>query len=270
MPTSSCDNTLALGRHPPDQRHHGPCAGGDVYSPAITDFIFMVKDTCLHVRDRPRCGEDRHPRGPSAAEDLGGARLHARKSRRLPTSPSRTTSRRSPRSAALVDFLPPQQPRGAAGPRAVRRRATASSPSLDTLVPDEPNKPYDMKELVRKVVDEGDFFEISPTSRKNILVGFGRMDGRTVGIVANQPHGAWPACWTSTPAAKAARFVRFCDALQHPARHLRGRAGLHAGHRSRSTAASSSTGQAAVRLRRGDRAEDHRRSPARPTAAPMT
>ena len=102
--------------------------------------------------------------------------------------------------------------------------------SLDTLIPDNPNKPYDIKELILKVADEGDFFEISAAYAKNIVTGFGRIEGRTVGFVANQPM-VLAGVLDSDASRKAARFVRFCDAFSHPDRHLRRRARLPARHR---------------------------------------
>jgi acetyl-CoA carboxylase carboxyltransferase component len=109
------------------------------------------------------------------------------------------------------------------------------------LIPDNPNKPYDMKELVEKVVDDGEFFELQPDYAKNIIVGFARMDGQVVGIVANQPLVLAGVSRYQEQSCKAARFVRFCDAFSIPDHHLRRRTGLHAGYRARNTVESSST-----------------------------
>jgi hypothetical protein len=129
--------------------------------------------------------------------------------------------------------------------------------SLDTLIPDNPNKPYDMKELILKVVDEGDFFEIQEAHARNIITGFGRMDGRTVGFVANQPM-VLAGVLDSDASRKAARFVRFCDCFEHSHRHVRRRAGLPAGHGAGIRRPHQARREAAVRLRGGDRAEGHR------------
>ena len=167
----------------------------------------------LHVRHRPRRGEDgdqreRHRTRSSAAPS------RTRRSRASPTSPSRTTSRRCCRCGGFFDFLPQsnrEQP---------PERPTADSPDrdravLDTLVPANPNKPYDMHELIRKVVDEGDFFELQPSYAANIIIGFGRIEGSTVGIVANQPM-VLAGCLDINSSRKAARFVRFCDCFNIP------------------------------------------------------
>jgi hypothetical protein len=138
--------------------------------------------------------------------------------------------------------------------------ATAPTVSLDTLVPENPNKPYDMKELILKTVDDGDFFEIQPDYAKNIIVGFARMDGQTVGIVANQPL-VLAGCLDIKSSIKAARFVRFCDAFGIPCHHLCGRARLHARHQPRVRRHHQTRRQAALRLRRMHRAQNHRHHP---------
>jgi propionyl-CoA carboxylase beta chain len=112
--------------------------------------------------------------------------------------------------------------------------------SLDTLVPANPNKPYDMKELIVKIVDDGDFFELQPDYAKNILIGFARMDGQTVGIVANQPL-VLAGCLDIKSSIKAARFVRFCDAFNIPVVTFVDVPGFMPGTWRRNTAASSST-----------------------------
>src|SRR5580698_10325828 len=136
-------NVIASGVIPQISVIMGPCAGGDVYSPAMTDFIFMVRDTSYMFVTGP------------------------------------------------------------------------DDPSLDTLIPDNPNKPYDIKELILKVLDEGDFFELSEAFARNIVIGLGRIAGRTVGVVANQPM-VLAGVLDSDASRKAARFVRFCDAFNIP------------------------------------------------------
>ena len=132
--------------------------------------------------------------------------------------------------------------------------------SLDTLIPDNPNKPYDMKELILKVADEGDFFEIQPSFAANIVTGFGRIDGRTVGFVANQPM-VLAGVLDIDASRKAARFVRFCDAFDIPIVTFVDVPGLPAGHRAGIWRADQARRQAAVRLFAGDRAEGHRDHP---------
>jgi propionyl-CoA carboxylase beta chain len=146
-------------------------------------------------------------------EELGGYRIHALKSGVADGAfdndlEALTQVRR------LVDYLPPSN-REKAPVRESYDSPTREEPSLDTLVPANPNKPYDMKELILKVVDEADFFEISPDYAKNIIVGFGRMEGATVGVVANQPQ-VLAGVLDIDASRKAARFVRFCDAFNIP------------------------------------------------------
>jgi propionyl-CoA carboxylase beta chain len=205
-------NTLASGVIPQISVIMGPCAGGDVYSPAITDFIFMVKDTAyMYVTGPDVVKTVTHEE--VTHEELGGYRVHAMKSGVADGAfdndlEALTQIRR------LVDFLPLSNRQGAP----VRESYDAPDrlePSLDSLVPANPNKPYDMKELILKVVDEADFFEISADFAKNIICGFGRIEGATVGIVANQPQ-VLAGVLDIDSSRKAARFVRFCDAFEIP------------------------------------------------------
>ena len=141
--------------------------------------------------------------------------------------------------------------------------------SLDTLVPDNPNKPYDMKELIVKTVDDGDFFEIQPEYAKNIIIGFARMDGQTIGIVANQPL-VLAGCLDIKSSIKAARFVRFCDAFNIPVVTFVDVPGFMPGTSARVRRHHQARRQAAVCVRRVHRAQDHTSLPARPTVAPTT
>ncbi len=190
----------------------GPCAGGDVYSPAITDFIVMVRDTSYMFVTGPDVVKTVTNESVSA-EDLGGARVHTTKSSIADMAFDNDVEALL-QVRRLVDFLPSNNQ---AGPPEwpsfddVERR----DDSLDTLVPDSPNKPYDMAELVAKVVDEGDVFEIQGAFARNIMTAFGRIGGRTVGIVANQPM-VLAGVLDSDASRKAARFVRFCDAFEIP------------------------------------------------------
>jgi propionyl-CoA carboxylase beta chain len=205
-------NTLASGVIPQISVIMGPCAGGDVYSPAITDFIFMVKDTSYMYVTGPDVVKTVTNESVSH-DDLGGWRVHAAKSGVADGAfdndlEAMTQIRR------LVDFLPSSN-RTPAPTRESYDEIDREERSLDTLVPANPNKPYDMKELILKVVDEADFFEISPDFAKNIITGFARMDGHTVGLIANQPQ-VLAGVLDIDSSRKAARFVRFCDAFSIP------------------------------------------------------
>jgi len=205
-------NILASGVIPQISVIMGPCAGGDVYSPAMTDFIFMVKDTSYMFVTGPDVVKT-VTNEVVTAEELGGARVHASKSGVVDGAyendfETLTQMRR------LIDFLPLSN-REKPPTRPHFDDVTREETSLDRLIPDNPNKPYDMKELVEKVADEGDFFEIGSEFGKNILTGFVRLDGSTVGIVANQPM-VLAGVLDIDASRKAARFVRFCDAFNIP------------------------------------------------------
>ena len=190
----------------------GPCAGGAVYSPAMTDFIFMVKDSSYMFVTGPdvvKTVTNEHV----TAEELGGATTHTRKSSVADLAfendiEALTEVRR------LVDFLP-QSNRDIPPVRPFFDDPERVEESLDTLIPTNPNMPYDMKELILKVADEGDFFEIQEDFAGNILTGFIRLEGSTVGVVANQPM-VLAGVLDIDSARKAARFVRFCDAFGIP------------------------------------------------------
>ena len=190
----------------------GPCAGGDVYSPAMTDFIFMVKDTSyMYVTGPDVVRAVTHE--DVTHEELGGARVHCQKSGVADGAfdndlEALTQVRR------LIDFLPLSN-REKPPVRQSLDDPDREEPSLDTLVPADANRPYDIKELILKTVDEADFFEISAEYAKNIVTGFARMDGQPVGVVANQPL-ALAGVLDIDASRKAARFVRFCDAFGFP------------------------------------------------------
>ena len=205
-------NVLASGVIPQISLIMGPCAGGDVYSPAMTDFIFMVRDTSYMFVTGPDVVKT-VTNETVTAEELGGASVHATKSS-VADGAYDNDLEALLQMRRLIDFLPasnrdepPEWPAFDATDRL--------DMSLDTLIPDNPNKPYDMKELILKVVDEGDFFEIQEAHARNIVTGFARIDGRTVGVVANQPM-ALAGVLDSDASRKAARFVRFCDAFGVP------------------------------------------------------
>src|SRR5271154_2921680 len=205
-------NVLASGVVPQVSMIMGPCAGGAVYSPAMTDFIFMVKDTSyLFVTGPEVVRTVTHE--TVTQEELGGAVTHTTRSGVADLAFENDVEALI-ELRRFIDFLPASnrvQPpvRPTADPR------DRIEPSLDTLVPSNPNKPYDIKELILKTVDEGDFFEIQPNFARNIIIGFARMEGSTIGIVANQPM-VLAGCLDIDSARKAARFVRFCDCFNIP------------------------------------------------------
>jgi len=205
-------NVLASGVIPQISLIMGPCAGGDVYSPAMTDFIFMVRDTSYMFVTGPEVTRT-VTNETVTAEELGGASVHAVRSS-VADGAYENDVEALLQMRRLIDFLPAHNMSGVPELPSFDD-VERLEPSLDTLVPDNPNKPYDMRELVAKLADEGDFFEIQEKFARNIITGFARMDGRTVGIVANQPM-VLAGVLDSDASRKAARFVRFCDAFEIP------------------------------------------------------
>ena len=205
-------NILASGVVPQISLIMGPCAGGAVYSPAMTDFIFMVKDSSYMFVTGPDVVKT-VTNEVVTQEELGGAVTHTTKSGvadvAFENDIEALTAVRD-----FFDFLPLSN-RVEPPVRPTEDPWDRLEPSLDTLIPDSANKPYDMHELIRKVADEGDFFEIQPTHAANIITGFGRIEGRTVGFVANQPM-VQAGVLDIASSRKAARFVRFCDAFEIP------------------------------------------------------
>src|SRR6201993_117827 len=205
-------NVLSSGVIPQISVIMGPCAGGDVYSPAMTDFIFMVRDTSYMFITGPDVvktvtQEDVTP------EELGGSRVHTTKSAVADGSYENDVICLE-EMRRLYDFLPlnnREKPPSWPTPDDPQRVEM----SLDTLIPENANKPYDMKELILKVADEGDFFEIGEAFARNIITGFGRIEGSTVGFVANQPM-VLAGVLDNDASRKAARFVRFCDCFNIP------------------------------------------------------
>src|SRR5450432_1203618 len=205
-------NVLSSGVIPQISVIMGPCAGGDVYSPAMTDFIFMVKNTSYMFVTGPDVVKI-VTNEVVTAEELGGASVHATRSS-IADGAFENDVETLLQMRRLIDFLPSNNTDGVPEWPSFDDIGRVDM-SLDTLIPDNPNKPYDMKELILKVVDEGDFFEISEAFAKNIITGFGRIAGRTVGFVANQPM-VLAGVLDSDASRKAARFVRFCDAFNIP------------------------------------------------------
>jgi len=205
-------NVLASGVVPQISMIMGPCAGGAVYSPAMTDFIFMVKDSSYMFVTGPDVVKT-VTHETVTHEQLGGAVTHTTKSGVADLAFENDVEALL-QLRRFIDFLPSSN-REQPPVRPTADEADRPEPSLDTLVPANPNKPYDMKELILKVVDEGDFFEIQPSFAGNIITGFARMQGSTVGIVANQPM-VLAGCLDIESAKKAGRFVRFCDCFNIP------------------------------------------------------
>src|SRR6202163_3064922 len=205
-------NVIASGVIPQISVIMGPCAGGDVYSPAMTDFIFMVKNTSYMFVTGPDVVKT-VTNEVVTAEELGGASVHATRSS-IADGAFENDVETLLQMRRLIDFLPSNNTDGVPEWPSFDDIGRVDM-SLDTLIPDNPNKPYDMKELILKVVDEGDFFEISETFARNIVTGFGRIAGRTAGFVANQPM-VLAGVLDSDASRKAARFVRFCDAFNIP------------------------------------------------------
>ncbi len=205
-------NVMASGVIPQISVIMGPCAGGDVYSPAMTDFIFMVRDTSYMFVTGPDVVKT-VTNETVTAEELGGASVHTTKSS-IADGAFEHDVEALLQIRRLMDFLPSNNESGVPTLPTLDPASRAEE-SLDTLVPDNPNKPYDMKELILKVVDEGDFFEIQEAFAQNIITGFGRFEGSTVGIVANQPM-VLAGVLDSDASRKAARFVSFCDCYNIP------------------------------------------------------
>ncbi|NNU81329.1 acyl-CoA carboxylase subunit beta [Halovulum dunhuangense] len=205
-------NILASGVVPQISVIMGPCAGGAVYSPAMTDFIFMVRDSSYMFVTGPDVVKT-VTNEVVTAEELGGARTHTTKSS-VADGAYENDIEALTEVRRLVDFLPLNN-REKPPVRPVFDRHDRVEDSLDTLIPANPNQPYDMHELIAKLADEGDFFEIQKDFAKNILTGFIRLDGATVGVVANQPM-VLAGCLDIDSSRKAARFVRFCDAFEIP------------------------------------------------------
>jgi len=205
-------NVLASGVVPQISVIMGPCAGGAVYSPAMTDFIFMVKDSSYMFVTGPDVVKT-VTQETVTAEELGGAITHSTKSGVADLAlesdvEALLTTRR------LMNFIPSNN-REKPPTWPTDDPANREEISLDSLIPNDANKPYDIKELIVKIADEGDFFEIQPLYAQNIVVGFIRLEGATIGVVANQPM-VLAGCLDIDSSKKGGRFVRFCDAFNIP------------------------------------------------------
>ena len=205
-------NALASGVVPQISMIMGPCAGGAVYSPAMTDFTFMVKDTSYMFVTGPDVVKTVTSEEVTA-EELGGAETHTTISSVADGAfnndvEALTVLRR------FLSFLPSSNSE-ISKIRQTQDLSRRVSLSLDTLIPENPNLPYDMKELITSIADQYDFFELQENYAKNILIGFIRLAGQTIGVVANQPM-VLAGCLDIDSSRKAARFVRFCDAFNIP------------------------------------------------------
>lgn len=205
-------NVNASGVIPQISLIMGPCAGGAVYSPALTDFIMMVKGSSYMFVTGPEVVKS-VTHEIVTQEELGGADTHTTKTGVSDLSFDNDIEALL-QTRRLFNFLPSSN-KETVPSRPVNDPADRIDKSLNTLVPENPNKPYDMKVLIRRIVDEGDFFELQPDYARNIIIGFGRMEGHTVGFVANQPMYL-AGCLDIAASRKAARFVRFCDAFNIP------------------------------------------------------
>ena len=205
-------NVKASGVVPQISLIMGPCAGGAVYSPAMTDFIFMVEDSSYMFVTGPDVVKT-VTNEIVTAEELGGASTHTSKSSVADGSFENDVVALA-QMRRFFDYLP-LNARDGAPVRPFFDDAHRIENSLDTLIPDNPNQPYDMREVILKISDEADFFEVQANYAKNMLIGFIRLEGQTVGIVANQPM-ILAGCLDIDSSRKAARFVRFCDAFDIP------------------------------------------------------
>ncbi len=205
-------NTLASGVVPQISAVMGPCAGGAVYSPAITDFTLMVRNTSYMFVTGPNVVKTVTHEEVSS-EELGGATAHAAKSG-VAHLACENDAECLQSIRRLLSFLPSNN-RDDPPVRSFSDETTGEDEYLNTVIPENPNKPYDMKDILHRVVDGGDFFEIHPQYAQNIIVGFARMAGRPVGIVANQPS-VLAGVLDIDSSVKGARFVRFCDAFNIP------------------------------------------------------
>ena len=208
-------NVMCSGVIPQISLIMGPCAGGAVYSPAMTDFIFMVKETSHMFITGPDVVKTVTGEQPSF-EQLGGAVSHSTKSGVAHfAADDEDACIEDSRAAYLLSFLPQNNletpPRVQPTDDPLRQ-----DPELDTVVPDSPNKPYDMREVVRRIVDDGEFFEVHAEHyARNIICGFARLDGYAIGVVGNQPSQL-AGVLDIDSSCKAARFVRTCDAFNIP------------------------------------------------------
>jgi propionyl-CoA carboxylase beta chain len=204
-------NTLASGVVPQISAVMGPCAGGAVYSPAITDFIFMVENTSFMFVTGPNVVKTVTHENVTA-EELGGAITHSSKS-----GVTHFACANEAECIAQIKMLFSYIPQNCEddAPRMPYTPADEKRPGLNTIIPNNPNQPYDMREVITGVVDDGSFFEVHKNFAENIVVGFARIAGRSIGIVGNQP-ASLAGVLDIHSSIKGARFVRFCDCFNIP------------------------------------------------------
>ena len=205
-------NVIASGVVPQISLIMGPCAGGAVYSPALTDFIIMVRNSSYMFVTGPEVVKT-VTQEDVTKEKLGGAETHTSKTGVADLAFDNDIEALL-NTRTLFNFLPASN-REPAPTRFTQDPADRIDMSLNTLVPDNANKPYNMLELIDRIVDDGEFFELHPSYARNIITGLGRMEGHTVGFVANQPMYL-AGCLDINASCKAARFIRFCDAFNIP------------------------------------------------------
>ncbi|MGL5789071.1 MAG: acyl-CoA carboxylase subunit beta [Bacteroidales bacterium] len=203
-------NTIASGVIPQISVILGPCAGGAVYSPALTDFVFVVEKISNMFITGPSViktviGED------ISMEDLGGARVHAEITGNAHFY-SLSETECFEQIKKLISFLPWSNTEKATAQKPVKPK---SKTSIDSIIPSDPKQPYDVRDVIRAIVDDSDFFEVQELFAANIVIGFGRMGGETVGFVANQPM-VLAGVLDCDSSDKAARFIRFCDSFNIP------------------------------------------------------
>lgn len=205
-------NVLASGVVPQISLIMGPCAGGAVYSPAITDFIFMVEDSSYMFVTGPDVVKT-VTHEDLTADELGGAKMHSHTSG-VAHGTFANDIEMLMRTRELMSYLPLSN-RDEAPVYEATDPLNRPSSVLSQIIPDNPNAPYDMRLIIQEIVDNGEMFEIHKNFAKNVICGFARIEGRTVGIVANQPL-VLAGCLDINASRKAARFVRFCDAFDIP------------------------------------------------------
>jgi propionyl-CoA carboxylase beta chain len=204
-------NVQASGVIPQISAIMGPCAGGAVYSPALTDFIFMVENTSYMFVTGPNVVKTvTHEEVTS--EELGGASTHSTKSGVTHFTASNDVECIQ-KIRTLVSYLPQNCEEDS--PYIAYTQSNESRPALDNIIPANPNQPYDMHEVIREVIDENSWFEVHKDFAENIIVGFARLAGKSIGVVANQP-AYLAGVLDIKSSGKAARFVRFCDAFNPP------------------------------------------------------
>ncbi|MEP0814964.1 MAG: acyl-CoA carboxylase subunit beta [bacterium] len=205
-------NTMASGVVPQIAAIMGPCAGGAVYSPALMDFVFMVRDTSFMFLTGPDVikavlNEE------VTFEELGGALTHNQTSGNAHFAAKNEMDCLN-QIRKLITYIPANNMENP--PRiAVEDQVNRKEDDLATIIPDDPNRPYDMKRLINLIVDRGSFFEVAALYSPNLIIGFARLNGMTVGVVANQPKEL-AGCLDINSSVKGARFVRFCDAFNIP------------------------------------------------------